>query len=120
MTLIECEAPTHGLELNARAADMLARMVFEEYRSAKSEADVSAAQRLQVGLESQISVESIRGAAVDSEMCLVQELQFARVEMHTPKGRTEIESNTRLESVATLQELLKQLQEAWRNVDAEL
>ena len=82
-------------------------MVWEEHCSAKSEPDELASQRLQVGLESQLTVESIRGAAVDAEMRLAQELQQVRVEMRTFKERAELASRTRLESVATLQELLK-------------
>ncbi len=45
-----------------------AERVQEEYRPARSEADELAAQRVQFDLESQITVESIRGKAVDSEM----------------------------------------------------
>ena len=39
--------------------------------------------------------------------------------MQMLKERAEIASNIRLESVATLQELLKQSQEAWRTADTE-
>ncbi len=54
------------------------------------------AQRLQSGLESLIKVESIRGAAVDSEMRLAQELLPARAEPQVLQDRVELESKARL------------------------
>ncbi len=42
------------MELNAQVAEARARLVQEEYRSARSEADELTAQRLQFGLESLI------------------------------------------------------------------
>ena len=91
-------------------------MAYEEYRSAKSEAVELAAQRLTFGLESQLTIESVRGAGIDAEMRLAQELQQARVGMQTFKER----SSSRLESVAILQDLLKQSQKFWRAADTEL
>ncbi len=75
VTLTECETHSLGLELSARAADARSHLVYNEYRSAKPEADVLSASRLTYGLETQIAFESIRGAAPDMEMRLKAENQ---------------------------------------------
>ncbi len=63
------------LGANAQAADARTQMVQKECRSARSEADVPADQRLQFGLGSQMKVESIRGKAVGSETRSAQQAQ---------------------------------------------
>ena len=73
VTLTECETHSHGLELSARAAVARSHLVYNEYRSAKSEADELSASRLTFGLETQLAIESIRGAAADMEMRLKAE-----------------------------------------------
>ena len=78
---MECESHVNGLELSARAADVRTHLVYNEYCSAKTEADELSASRLTFGLESQIAIESIRGAAADMEMRLRAESQQTRREL---------------------------------------
>ena len=118
VTLLECESHAHGLELSARAADARSHLVYNEYRSAKSEADELSASRLTFGLETQIAIESIRGAAADMEMRLRAENQQTRRELLAYEEGANRDTN-KMESVATLQEVLKQAQAAWSTADAE-
>ena len=118
VTLMECESHVHGLELSARAADVRTHLVYNEYCSAKTEADELSASRLTFGLETQIAIESIRGAAADMEMRLRAESQQTRRELLAYEEGANRDTN-KMESVATLQEVLKQAQTAWSTADAE-
>ncbi len=93
--------------------------MHNEYCSAKSEADELSASRLTFGLETQIATESVRGAGADMEMRLRAENQRTRRELLAYEESANRDTSNKMESVATLQEVLKQAHESWRTADAD-
>ena len=118
MTLVACETRSEGLELEARAATMRSLLVYNEHRSAQSEVDELKESRLSFGLEGQIAIESVRGAAADMESRLMAENQQLRHDLQVCEASASGDAN-RMESATTLREVLKQAQMAWSTADAE-
>ena len=118
MTLAACETQSNGLELSARAADMRAHLVYNEYRSAQSEVNELKESRLAFGLEGQIAIESIRGTAADTETRMRAENQQLRHELQICEASASGDAN-KMESTAILKEVLKQAQVSWSTADAE-
>ena len=118
MTLAACATQSEGLELAAQASDLRTRLVHNEYRSAQSEVDELKESRLSFGLEGQIAIESIRGAAADTETRLRAENRQLRYDFQICEASASGDAN-KMESTATLKEVLKQAQVARSTADAE-
>ena len=106
MTQQACETQSEGLELAARAAAMRTLLVHSEYRSARLEVNELKESRLSFSLESQLVIESIRGAAADAESRLTTDNQQLRHELQVCEASASGDAN-KMESTATLKEVLK-------------
>ena len=86
----ELQAQMTIVDRRANAVETQAKATTAELRSAKAEADEISRDRLQQGLEAQITIETLRGELIDRDNCagavvstLRSELDEARVRFHS-------------------------------------